>query len=57
MSSTVGFAQFFYRVNPDKTMDAICGHCFSASEPGSDKSTLKTWEATHHCAHWLKQTA
>jgi hypothetical protein len=24
----VPFAQFFYRVNPDKTIACICGFCF-----------------------------
>jgi hypothetical protein len=57
MNSTACFAQFFYRVNPNKTIEAICGHCFSSSESSTDKGALQTWETAHRCAHWLKQSA
>ena len=52
-----GFTQFFYRVNPDKTIDAICAHCFLASTSGSSQADLQAWQTVHRCANLLKQTA
>ena len=51
------FAQFFYRVNPDKTVAAICGTCFLESDPLADQAGLKSWETAHHCSEWMKQSA
>ena len=55
--SNTCFAQFFYRVNPDKSMDSICGHCFEASDPAFDKESLRAWEVAHCCARWMKRSA
>jgi hypothetical protein len=51
------FAQFFYRVNPDKTMDSICGYCFEASAPSADREQLRSWETTHCCSLRLQRSA
>jgi hypothetical protein len=56
-STNTCFAQFFYRVNPDKTIDAICGYCFTASDPTLNQASLREWETAHCCSDWLKQTA
>jgi hypothetical protein len=53
----VFFAQFFYRVHPDKTIDAICGFCFTASEPAANQAGLRVWEIAHRCSTWMKKTA
>ena len=55
--TTACFAQFFYRVNSDKTVDAICGYCFEASDPCESKNALYTWETAHRCQHRLARTA
>jgi hypothetical protein len=47
---TASFAQFFYRVNPDSTIESICGFCFDASAAMLDRAKLQLWEANHHCA-------
>jgi hypothetical protein len=47
---TASFAQFFYRVNPDSTIESICGFCFEASVAMLDKAKLRLWEASHQCA-------
>jgi hypothetical protein len=47
---TASFAQFFYRVNPDSTIESICGFCFAASAAMLDRAKLQLWEANHHCA-------
>jgi hypothetical protein len=51
----VSFAQFFYRVNPDKTVDSICGFCFLASAPANNQADLRAWESTHVCRVWVEQ--
>ena len=43
------FAQFFYRVNDDKTVEAICGFCFAASHPAIQHADLREWEKAHIC--------
>jgi hypothetical protein len=53
----VCFAQFFYRVNPNKTMDAICGFCFKSSATAEDQADLRRWETAHLCSELLKQPA
>ncbi len=45
----VSFAQFFYRVNPDKTIESICGFCFMASAASDSQTNLRAWELTHRC--------
>jgi hypothetical protein len=51
------FAQFFYRVNRDKTIDAICGFCFMASPSADNQDDLRKWEISHRCLGQLKQPA
>ena len=51
------FSQFFYRVNPNRTMEAICAYCFVASDSSPNKLALQSWETAHRCSHWLEQTA
>ena len=43
------FAQFFYRVNSNKTIEAICGFCFVASQPAVGQAELRAWENAHVC--------
>jgi hypothetical protein len=43
------FAPYFYRVNPDKTLDSVCTRCFEASSAASHPSMLREWESAHHC--------
>jgi hypothetical protein len=43
------FAPYFYRVNPDKTIDSICSHCFKSSPAASGPGDLRAWESAHHC--------
>ena len=45
----VSFAQFFYRVNPDKTIESICGFCFMASASSDSQTNLRAWESAHRC--------
>jgi hypothetical protein len=45
----VSFAQFFYRVNPDNTIESICGFCFMASAASDSQSNLQAWESAHRC--------
>jgi hypothetical protein len=44
------FAQFFYRVNRDMTIESICGFCFMASAATVDQAQLQVWETAHPCA-------
>jgi hypothetical protein len=44
------FAQFFYRVNDNKTLEAICSVCFLGSDPALHQSGLLDWEKAHVCA-------
>jgi hypothetical protein len=43
------FAQFFYRINPDKTTDSICGFCFLTAATARNRAELQALEATHNC--------
>jgi hypothetical protein len=45
----VSFAQFFYRVNPNRTIDSICGFCFLTVATDENKAALRTPELTHCC--------
>ena len=51
------FAQFFYRVNADKSIDAICGYCFTESGPSVKKEELQSWETAHRCSDWMRESA
>jgi hypothetical protein len=48
----VSFAQFFYRVNPDKTIDAICGYCLLTASTAASMADIHAREAAHKC--WQK---
>jgi hypothetical protein len=43
------FAQFFYRVNSNKSMESICGDCFLASPASGETAELQAWEHAHRC--------
>jgi hypothetical protein len=40
--TTVSFAQFFYRDNPDNTIDAICGYCFLTVATANTRTELRS---------------
>jgi hypothetical protein len=46
---SVSFAQFFYRVNPDSTIDSICGYCFETVATANTQADLRSLESDHHC--------
>jgi hypothetical protein len=50
------FAQFFYRVNRDMTIESICGFCFMASAATVDPAQLQVWETAHLCAGYRNET-
>jgi len=43
------FYQFFYRVNPDKTIDAICACCYMTAATADNEADLKLRERAHRC--------
>jgi len=45
----VSFHQFFYRVNPDKTIDAICGFCYLTAATAENPADLQMRERAHRC--------
>jgi hypothetical protein len=47
--TSVSFAQFFYRMNPDTTIDAICGYCFLTVATANTRTELRLLESAHHC--------
>jgi hypothetical protein len=51
--TSVSFAQFFYRVNPDCTIDAICGYCFLTVATANTRTELQSLESAHHCGSSL----
>jgi hypothetical protein len=51
--ASVSFAQFFYRDNPDNTIDAICGYCFLTVATANTRSELRLLESAHHCGNSL----
>jgi hypothetical protein len=55
--TSVSFAQFFYRVNPDTTIDAICGYCFLTVATANTRTELRLIEAAHHCGNSLSTRA
>jgi hypothetical protein len=44
------FAQFFYRVNSNKSVESICGDCFLASPASEETAKLQAWEHAHRCS-------
>ena len=51
--TSVSFAQFFYRVNPDSTIDAICGYCFLTVATANTRTELRLFESAHQCGNSL----
>jgi hypothetical protein len=47
----LSFAQFFYRVNPDNTIDAICGYCFLTVATANTRTQLRSLQSAHHCGN------
>lgn len=45
----VSFHQFFYRVNPDKTIDAICAFCYLTAATADNAADLHVQERAHRC--------
>ena len=45
----VHFHQFFYRVNADKTIDAICGFCYVTAATADSRADLQLLERAHRC--------
>jgi hypothetical protein len=55
--TSVSFAQFFYRMNPDNTIDAICGYCFLTVATANTRTELRLLESAHHCGNSLSTPA
>lgn len=45
----VHFHQFFYRINADKTIDAICGFCYMTAATAATRAELEVKERAHRC--------
>jgi len=45
----VHFHQFFYRINPDKTIDAICAFCYLTAATAETRAELQLRERAHRC--------
>jgi hypothetical protein len=45
----VPFHQFIYRVNPDKTIDAICAFCYMTAATAQTHAELRLQECAHRC--------
>lgn len=45
----VSFPQFFYRSNPDQTVDAICAFCFMTAASADNEADLHERESAHRC--------
>jgi hypothetical protein len=45
----VHFHQFFYRINADKTIDAICGFCYMTAATAATPEELEVKERAHRC--------
>jgi hypothetical protein len=48
-TGSVSFFQFVYRVNPDKTIDAICAFCFLTAATAENEADLHAQESAHKC--------
>jgi hypothetical protein len=46
---SVSFAQFFHRINPDTTIDSICGYCLLTVATAGTLTELEVPESNHHC--------
>ena len=45
----VHFHQFFYRINADKTIDAICAFCYMTAATAATRAELEVKERAHRC--------
>ena len=45
----VHFHQFFYRINADKTIDAICAFCYMTAATAETHAELRLQECAHRC--------
>jgi hypothetical protein len=45
----VHFHQFFYRINADKTIDAICAFCYMTAATAATRTELEVKERAHRC--------
>jgi hypothetical protein len=41
--------EFFYRNNPDTTIDAICPYCFMTAATASNEADLQNLKSLHRC--------
>jgi hypothetical protein len=55
--TSVSFAQYFYRDNPDSTIDAICGYCLLTVATANTRTELRLLESAHHCGNSLRVRA
>jgi hypothetical protein len=50
MDATKGsYSQFFYRRNPNHSIDAICGFCFLTIASADSEADLHALESVHQC--------
>jgi hypothetical protein len=49
VNKSVSFAQYFYRVNADGTLDSICGYCFLTVATADTENELRRLESAHRC--------
>lgn len=43
------FHQFFYRINADNTIDAICAFCYMTAATATTRAELEVKERAHRC--------
>jgi hypothetical protein len=48
-SRGVHYHQFFYRINPDKTVDSICAFCYMTAATANSQGELHELERAHRC--------
>jgi hypothetical protein len=41
--------EYFYRNNPDTTIDAICPYCFMTAATASNEADLQILKSLHRC--------
>jgi hypothetical protein len=41
--------RFYYRTNPDNTLDAICAFCYLTAATAANETDLHNKEAAHQC--------
>ena len=41
--------EYFYRNNPDTTIDAICPYCFMTAASASNEADLQILKSLHRC--------